>query len=161
MTWSDEQIDQYVEDSYALIEAAQAKLEEEYGLGHFERWDLDQEKAELVFSNASGPEIVCKVFALGTYGGGFWKWAWANDSLLKSFSEKSTQLQKLGAVTGLDVFEQEAFEADEDMPWEISGMALKEIGGLGVYRCPAKSSGLFVVIEDIASRKRVYPTQKS
>ena len=58
-------------------------------------------------------------------------------------------MRKLGPLSGLDVFENEAFKADENMPWEIAGMALKEIGGLGVYRCPSKSSELFVIIDGI------------
>ena len=49
MTWTDEQIDEYVEDSFNLLESMQDKLEKEYGLGHFERWDLDQEKGRAYF----------------------------------------------------------------------------------------------------------------
>jgi len=161
MTWTDEQIDKYVEDSFNLLEAVQGKLEVEFGLGHFERWDLDQEKDELTFSDSSGPAIVCKVYALGTYGNGYWKWAWANSSLVDSFSNKSKIMRKLGPLSGLDIFVNEAFEADENMPWEIAGMALKEIGGVGVYRCPSKSSELFVVIESITSNKPIQPTPKS
>lgn len=157
MTWTDAQFDEYVADSFNLLESVQDKLEKEYGLGHFERWDLDQEKRELTFSNSSGPNITCKVYALGTYANGGWKWAWANSSLLKSFSNKSKNMQKLGLLSGLGVFELEVFEADESMPWEIAGMALKEIGGIGVYRCPSKSSELFVVIEDITSNKPIQP----
>ena len=153
MAWSEEQFDQYVEEAYALIESAQSKLEQQYGLGHFERWDLDQTTEKLVFSNSSGPAVTCNVYALGTYGGGIWKWAWANDSILPSFSQKSRGLKKLASLSGMDVFELEAFEADESMPWEISGMALKEIGGLGVYSCPSKSSSLFVVIDRVASNQ--------
>ena len=153
MAWIDEQIDEYVESSFSLLESAQEKLEKEYGLGHFNRWDLDQEKEELTFSSSSGPEVICKVYALGSYGKGYWKWAWANSSLIEKFSSKSQIMRKLGTLSGLDIFENEAFEADENMPWEIAGMALKEIGGLGVYRCPSNSSDLFVVIENITSNK--------
>jgi hypothetical protein len=161
MTWTDAQIDEYVAESFKLLESVQGKLEKEFGLGHFERWDLDQESKDLTFSNSSGPAVTCKVYALGTYGSGFWKWAWANSSLLESFSIKSRKMKKLGPTSGLDVFELESFEADENMPWEISGMALKEIGGLGVYRCPSKTSELFVVIESITSNKPIQPTPKS
>jgi Family of unknown function (DUF6882) len=161
MVWTDAQIDEYVEDSLNLLESLQDKLEIEYGLGHFERWDLDQEKEQLTFSNSSGPEMICKVSALGTYGNGYWKWAWANSSLVDSFSCKSKIMRKLGPLSGLEVFENEAFEADENMPWEIAGMALKEIGGLGIYCCPSESSELFVVIESITSNKPIQPTPKN
>jgi len=88
MTWTDAQIDEYVAESFKLLESVQGKLEKEFGLGHFERWDLDQESKDLTFSDSSGPAVTCKVYALGTYGSGFWTWAWANSSLLESFSIK-------------------------------------------------------------------------
>jgi len=159
MAWTDAQIDEYVAGAFKLLESVQDQLEKEYGFGHFERWDLDQESRNLTLSNSSGSAVTCKVYALGTYGGGFWKWAWANSSLLDGFSRKSNEMKKLASIIGLDVFEAESFEADENMPWEIAGMALKEIGGLGVYRCPSKQSELFVLIESITSNNAPKPTQ--
>jgi len=159
MTWTDAEIDEYVESSFKLLETVQDKLEKEFKLGHFDQWYMNQEKAELTFSNSSSSQVTCKVYALGTYGNGHWKWAWANSSLLDSFSNKSKIMQKLGSVSGLEIFELETFEADENMPWEICGMALKEIGGLGVYRCPSNTSGLFVIIESITSNNQQSQTR--
>ena len=90
---------------------------------------------------------------LGTPGGGYWKWAWASSSLVEKFANKSRVMRTLAPLSGLEFFDLEAFEADENMAWEIAGMALKETGGIGIYRCPSKSSDLFVVIERVASNR--------
>lgn len=153
MTWTDEQIDRYVEDSFQFLEDAQDRLQKDFGIGHYDRWDLDQETAALNFSDSSRPTLHCTVYALGTFGSGIWKWAWSNPSLGDSFSATSKQMRELADKSGLEIFELDSFEADESMPWEICGMALREIGGLGVYRCPAKTSDLFVVITKVSSNQ--------
>jgi len=152
MTWTDAEIDKYIDSSFKLVETTQNKLEKEFNLGHFEQWSLNQEKAELTFSSPSKPQVSCKVFALGTYASGYWQWAWASASLDETFVSKSKIMQKLGTSSGLNLFESPAFKADESMPWELAGMALQEIGGIGVYRCSSTSSDLFVIIESIASQ---------
>lgn len=153
MTWTDEQIDRYVEDSFQFLEEAQDRLQKDFGIGQYNRWDLDQETSALSFSDLNRPTLHCSVYALGTFGGGVWKWAWSNPSLIDSFSSTSRKMRELAAQSGLDIFEKDEFEADENMPWEICGMALREIGGLGVYRCPAKTSDLFVVITTVSSNQ--------
>lgn len=153
MTWTDEQIDRYVEDSVQLLEEAQDRLQKDFGIGHYDRWDLDQETSALSFRDSNRPPLNCSVYALGTFGGGVWKWAWSNSSMIDSFSNTSKKMRELAAKSGLDIFEMDAFEADENMPWEICGMALTEIGGLGVYRCPAQTSDLFVVITAVSSNQ--------
>ncbi|MBL4638194.1 MAG: hypothetical protein JKY76_02415 [Proteobacteria bacterium] len=152
MTWTDAEIDKYIDSSFKLVETTQNKLEKEFNLGHFEQWSLNQEKAELTFSSSSKAQVTCKIFALGTYANGYWQWAWASSSLVDSFANKSKIMQKLGTVSGLNLFESAAFPADESMTWELAGMALKEIGGIGVYRCSSTSSDLFVIIESITSK---------
>ena len=153
MTWTDEQTDQYVEDSFQFLEEAQDRLQKDFSIGQYRHWNLDQETSVLSFIDSSRPTLYCSAYALGTFGGGVWKWAWSNSSLIDSFSSTSRKMQKLGAQSGLDIFEMDAFEADENMPWEICGMALREIGGLGVYRCPTKTSDLFVVITTVSSNQ--------
>jgi hypothetical protein len=78
MASTDEQVDEYVEDSIELLETAQVELEKKYGIARFERWDLYQDRGQLVFSDDTGVVLTCNVCAIGTYANGKWLWAWAN-----------------------------------------------------------------------------------
>ena len=49
MTWTDEQIDEYVEDSFNLLESVQDKLEKEYGMGLLSDRILIKKKKSLLF----------------------------------------------------------------------------------------------------------------
>jgi len=101
MAWKDAQFVQFVEDSIDLLKKAQIDLEHNFGLGRFERWDLDQDREQLIFSDDTGLVISCGVYALGTIGGDYWKWAWTNSSLLEGLSTRSRGMQKLGPISGM------------------------------------------------------------
>lgn len=149
MSWTDAQIDAYFDDCFSKLESAQAALERRFNIGHYPRWNIDQTRGELIFSDEIATRLTCAVFALGTHGGEQWKWAWANPSILDAFSCKSRELQSLATETGLEIFQMNGFAAEEHMPWQLCGIALDRLGGMGVYRCPSSSADLYVIISDI------------
>src|SRR5688572_12372966 len=123
-----------------------------YGIGQYEQWSLDQPRGTLEFLRDSRIALSCPIIALGSFTAGSWKWAWANDSLLPQLTAESAKLKALKERTGMEIFEMASFEATNEMPWELSGMALRELGGLGAYRCPSRASDLFVIIKEVHHR---------
>ena len=149
MAMTNDQFDAFVADSVRLVQETAGALNSRYGIGDFNKWDLDQESATLVFSNDSKKRAVCSVAAIGSIAKGAWRWAWANSSILPPLSVESSKLKALAETTGMDIFSNESLVIDDDMPWELCGMALKELGGLGVYRCGTSEPSLFVIIKSV------------
>jgi hypothetical protein len=149
---TDAEFDRYVAESVDLFRSSAERMNNEYDIGQYEQWNLDQSRATLEFLRDSRIALSCRIIALGSYTSGSWKWAWANDSLLPQIAADSTKPKALKEKTGMDIFEMATFEATSEMPWEIAGMALREIGGLGIYRCPSRASDLFVLIKEVNHR---------
>lgn len=61
MAWTDEQVSEFVEDSIDLLEKAQIEIENKFSLVRFERWDLDQDLEQLIFSDDTGLVLNCDV----------------------------------------------------------------------------------------------------
>ena len=61
MAWTDEQVSEFVGDSIDLLEKAQIEIENKFSLGRFERWDLDQDLEQLIFSDDTGLLLNCDV----------------------------------------------------------------------------------------------------
>jgi len=50
----DDEFESFIEASVDNLEAKQNNLEEKYGLGHFDRYDLDVENEIITFSSSNG-----------------------------------------------------------------------------------------------------------
>ena len=148
---TEEEFDTYVDRCFELVETQNALLVEKYGLGKFDSWSLDQTENVLSFSDGTHRDIAFKVDAIGSLSKDNWLWAWANTSLTENIREASNRMISLFDETGYEIFRMQRFKADETMAWELSGMALDLIGGLGTYRCPSSESHLFVVVREVLS----------
>jgi hypothetical protein len=149
---TDAEFDRFVAESMEALERKQAEIGERFGLGSWARWDYDLSTERLRFSDADGE---CRVEATAIEVGSFstksntWKWAWANQSIPERSRAKSVRLRELFDTTGFEVFQLEAFEADEQMAWELAAMAVAHLSALGCYRGPAGHLHVFLAIESI------------
>ena len=154
---TDNEFDTFVQTCGDELEAKQATLEEQFGLGRHARWAYDGNIGLLTFANDQGVTTVeAQTTQLGSYSvnSKTWRWAWANPSVPESERIKSTKLKALYERTGMDVFKNEGFNADEQMAWELAAMGVHELGALGCYRGPAKHLNVFFAINRIAVARR-------
>lgn len=154
---TDEEFDTFVQTCGDELEAKQAALEEQFGLGRHARWAYDGNSGLLTFANEQGVTIVeAETTQLGSYSvnSKTWRWAWANSSVPESERLKSAKLKGLYNRTGMDVFRNEGFNADEQMAWEVAAMGVRELGALGCYRGPAKHLYVFLAINRVAATRR-------
>src|SRR5262245_11876750 len=75
--------DVLIEESMKTLRRKQRTLEKEFEIDKHKRWDWDQEKAELIFSNDGVPAVRCDIAFIGSVSeeSKTWLWAWANFSL--------------------------------------------------------------------------------
>ncbi|WP_076012928.1 DUF6882 domain-containing protein [Alteromonas abrolhosensis] len=148
--WTDKQIDDYVDSCFNEMEVKNSEARDNFGLGSFYRFDFDTKKGHIIFSK-DDEELRVKVNLICSVDESkeTLQWAWANKSLPSHMSAASRELRQLSSKTGLEIFDSEVWKATEDEGWEMAAIALREIGGLAVYRCPLGPSKLFVLLDSV------------
>jgi hypothetical protein len=149
---TDAEFDAFVARSTRALDRKQAKLSKRFGLGSYARWDYDQVTERLRFSNDEARmRVEATAMPIGSFStlGRTWQWAWANPSIPEGPRARAARLRELFEVTGVEVFRQEAFEADEPMAWELAAMAVAHLSAAGCYRGPVGHLHVFLAIENI------------
>jgi hypothetical protein len=116
-----------------------------WGLGKFDRWDFDQDKGILVFSNHDGYTAKCNAQIVGSYSStdGSWQWAWANPSIDEKLKADSLKVKNYGETNGFEKLTEAEWQGAETDAWDMAAITCKICGDQGVYRGPA-SDTLFV-----------------
>jgi len=149
---TDAEFDAFVARSTRALGRKQAALTKRHGLGTHARWDYDRAAEELRFSGPDGRvRVEATAVAIGSLSArtGTWQWAWATAGTPAGPRARSARVRGLFEATGVEVFRLEAFEADEEMAWELAAMAVAHLGAAGCYRGPAGHLQVFLAIESI------------
>jgi len=149
---TDEEFDAFVATASEALSVKQTALERRYALGRRAQWDFDAVTGTLRFSDTSGtPQVEAKVTPIGSYSTTTqtFRWAWSNPSAPEPARAQAARLRELFDVTGIEVFREETFEADEQMAWELAAMAVAHLSAEGAYRGIARHLFLFLAIDEI------------
>ena len=135
----------------AEVDLKNQKLAEEFGFGTYERWDINQEIGELVFSDGGVPKLVCSVTMLGSYSDGSqtWMWGWANPSLLAPLTRDTITVRDYGAKNRIEDLTLEKTAATEGEAWALSALACRILGGLGLYKGPTAKGFVMMMLKEI------------
>ena len=150
------EFEKLISESTDALRRKQAALEERFGLGTYARWHHDGEAGTLTFSNDDGADIVeARTTEIGTYSlnSRTWMWAWANNSVTDAQRAKSARLKGLFDVTGMRLFHEAHFDADEFLAWELAALGVHHLNSLGCYRGPVRHLWVFLSIDDVAMRR--------
>lgn len=148
---NDDAFDQFVDDCYDELEVKQKHLESTFGLGHFDRYDLDPDNETIIFSSDDGNSVSANFVPVGTFATqtNSWMWAWHNSAFSQSSRDKALAIQELADTTGYEIFEKPTAEVNEVMAWELSAMSLKMLNGQGVYAAPANDLVYFYALFNV------------
>jgi hypothetical protein len=126
-----------------------------WGLGSFDRWSVDQDQGELVFSNADGTKAVAPVQFIGTFNteNNTWLWAWDNPSILEPLKVDSRKVKQYGEQHGLEQLTERKWEGNEAAAWQMAALAVKLCRAQGAYRGPAGKTLVFMTFGDVAIQK--------
>ena len=116
-----------------------------WGISKIERWDLLQDKGDLVFSLADGFKAVAPAQIIGTYNSkdGSWLWAWANPSINDSLKKDAQKVREYGEKHQIKPLTERKWIGSEEEAWAMAAVAVKLCGAQGAYRGPAGET-LFV-----------------
>ncbi|MDV3349528.1 hypothetical protein QGP82_12555 [Leptothoe sp. LEGE 181152] len=131
------------------MEELQLKNEAAYkiwGLGTFDRWDIDQEVGDLVFSNSDGVKVAAPAQIIGSFSinDSSWLWAWDNPSIVDDLKIHSLKLKAYGEKYGIEKLTTRKWIGTEDEAWAMTALAVNLCDTQGTYRGPAGSAYVFM-----------------
>ncbi len=139
-----------VKESTEALRNKQELLDKEFELGKHKRWDWDQEKAQLIFSNDGVPAVQCDIAFIGSISNvsNTWLWSWANLSLTEGVRVPIERVREFGEANDFPRLTIPKWPAEEVDGWEMSAVAADVLKAKGVYRTPSKNGFTFLAIRD-------------
>lgn len=142
--------EKFLDDAMASFGPAATQLNEDYNLAAY-RWDLDQEKGTLTFSEKGTPKVIATVQIVGSYStySQTWMWAWANESIRDALKKGATQVKAYGTEHKYSQLTTAKFKCDEDDGWSLTAAAGYLLKAKGAYRGPMTDGYVYMLITDI------------
>jgi hypothetical protein len=139
------------DDATAKLDAKRRVLEERFGLARHERYEVDIEQEEIVFSTGGSARVRARATLIGTVSLATRTWAWGGYS--KSVPERARRESAALADSILerDMWElsMPAFAVDEPTAWAVAAIVCDRAGGEGVH-CSRTDAGLiFLLLRDV------------
>jgi hypothetical protein len=142
-----------VDKSREYLGACQRRLQTEFKLESYPRFDWSQDTGQLVFSDATGTaRLVADFQFVGTLSTSpqTWRWAWANDSLLPAVTQAVLEVKRFGQMHELPPLLQEEWEAVEADGWDMTALAVNLLQAEGAYRAPGANGLSFLALTRVA-----------
>ena len=146
----------FVDESRAILDADQKALVDDYGVTDYERFDVDQDQGELVFSNGGVVHVRARIVFVGSlsHTSQTWLWSWANTSVLAHLTEPMKAVQAVGRARGFEKLVEPKWDAVEADAWDMAAIANHVLNGKGVYRAPYSTGLALLVLTEV---RRVHP----
>jgi hypothetical protein len=143
--------DELAKTSQEYLQSQQEQLQADFALTSHERWEIDQEKGELVFSNHDIPTIIAKFQFVGSFSStsNSWLWSWGNASVLAGLSKQVEAVRVYGKQHGFRKLTERKWPATEEDGWNMAAITNYILEGKGVYRPPFNQGVIFLVITEI------------
>jgi hypothetical protein len=140
-----------VTSAYAYLTARQDHLKETFGLSNYERWDWDDDRGAVVFSDAGVPRVVAPSQLVGSVSRktGTWLWAWANEHVEPRLCRDLEEVRRYGEHHGIWQLTTPKWEADETDGWEMTSIAAYILQAKGGYRMPNDQVFSFAIFEAV------------
>jgi len=141
----------FLDQCWSELQEKQDKLSTEYRFGEHERYDWNQETAELVFSNAGVPAVIATIQFIGSISttSNTWLWSWSNFHLLENVRREMDRVRVFGEEHGFPRLTVAKWNAVESDGWEMSAVAVHVLKALGVYRSPRETGFTYMAITSI------------
>lgn len=149
-TKNDNAYQKFLDKATDYFEPSATRVNEEYQLGSY-RWDLDQAKGKLIFSENGTPRVIASVQIVGSYSiaSHTWKWSWANETVLEEMKKGAEKVKRYGEQHGFKELTTAQFECDEDYAWTLIAATAYVLKYKGAYRGAIDNGYVYVLISDI------------
>lgn len=142
---------QLIVSSYAYLHQQQAQCTKDFGLGHYDRFDMNQGTGEIIFSRQGKPGVIAKIQVVGDVStkSNTWLWAWANSSINPILTKDSKQVKQYGQKYKFEPLTLDTWPANEADGWMMTAITAKLTHAKGAYRAPSRQGPIFVVFTSL------------
>ena len=142
--------DCFEEFAHPLVHESQEKNDRfRVKYGQHARWDWDDERSTLTFSDPERPSLEIDVSIVGTTQGEQWEWSWANKNIPQANKVDIEKVREFGESNGFDKLTKDFLDADEYTGWEMTSIAVHVLGAKGSYRFPTDQGFCYLVYRNI------------
>ena len=136
------------EEAFGTLKDKQARIAEEYRLGHWPRYDYDLEAGRLTFSDDGKAKVACDVQVVGTVGKSDWLWGWANATLPKACTDQVLAVRAYGEEHSIEELASASVKSKDlqGLGWMLTAATVQLLGADGAYRPP---NGLFMICRSL------------
>jgi hypothetical protein len=148
---SDAEYEAFGRTAVAMLVESNDRLEEELGLSRCDRWDIQDDEGELIFSRGGARSIVARIQYVGTISlaSNTWLWSWANDGISQSNSELMLRVKAFGEENGIPRLVEPQWPAREEDGWEMTAIASSILGSRGGFLGPLDDLYIYLVMQHI------------
>ena len=127
------------------------ELRHRYGVSGYQRYDWDQDKGTIVFSNDGVAKVVANIQFVGHVSTRTrtWLWSWANQSISCEMSERILEVKRYGELHGFAQLIEPHWSADAVDGWEMTSVSAYLLKAQGAYRTPDENGFTYLLLTDI------------
>jgi hypothetical protein len=134
-----------------------ARLQDEFRLGSWSRYDYDLKAGKLLFSEDGVVKVVTEIQIAGSTSAkaSNWLWSWANSNLPGELLSDAKLVRSFGEENGIDELAQPyVMDTDNDLEalgWGLAGAMVRVCNALGAYHSPrGEGGGLYLILKNIS-----------
>lgn len=143
--------DKFLDEVAEGFGADAEKLNKEFKLGKYGRWDADQDTGKLIFSDKGKPKVIASFQIAGSYStySNTWKWSWANETVDLAMKRDMNKIKEFGEKNQFKELSTAQWECDEDYAWTMTAVAGHLLKAKGAYRGQIQDGFVYLLITDI------------
>lgn len=131
--------------------AQSKKVNEEYKLGTYSRWDFSQDTGKIVFSDKGVPKVIATVQIAGTWSNvsDTWMWSWNNPSIERSVKRDIETVPKFGLERNYEELTNPQWKSTPEYAWTVTAVAGSILKAKTAYRGDSGSGYAYFLIFDL------------
>jgi hypothetical protein len=142
-------------DAVHQLQEKNARLNAEFRLSEWPRYDYDFDAGQLVFSEQGLAKVIADIQIAGSTSAnaGNWLWAWANLHLPQELVTASVSLRAFGEEHGIDEMTRPNVSGDDlnALGWELTAVSVRVSNAIGAYRPPrAEGGGIYLIYKSMS-----------
>lgn len=126
--------------AHAYLTERQERLQHEFHLGAYERFDIVENGAAIEFSSAGVAYVRAELLFVGSVSlvSGTWLWGWANADVAEELTRDVREVRLFGEAHDIWQLTTPKWEADAVDGWEMTSIAAYVLQAKGAYRAPSE-----------------------
>lgn len=126
------------------------KVNEEYKIGSFSRWDFTQDTRQIVFSDKGVVKLIADVQIAGSWAANnTWMWSWNNASLDEALKKDVAKVREFGKEKKYLELTTPTFSSDPDYAWTLTAAAGYVTKAKTAYRGENGTGYVYFLITDL------------